>query len=568
MKIQFAFYAQKPLPLYRPLTALLAEQHVCLHRAYQTNEGFFIEAEGDQGQLEALAHAVSQTLPVSVFLNHANIAPIEQWSADADNHQIDNAPVTLPYCPHCANHFAKLGGAQFGETQTPCPLCHSEQFDAQDDWQPEAILAQLLQEKQAEVTSRGASVTLSLPKSEMKSDAVMITHAATLKRHFVLSDTQLLGLSAIEKPAIRALATEQNANTENTRIYRLHFPQSRKLLVLAELLRQKGIDWIFVSPSKSQTLSLLEIVRFDNVWLPVRYPHSYQGQLTDFPEPLRDTSTADGRYADVQNDVIQYGALPNAKQRLMPKWQAEAALQALRAEKGLRGKHCTAVMLSRQYGAECVTLSALNDAHTLFQVQDLPNTGEAIFDAMVTAGFQPVIEKFITKWPERMRTLIDTTWSDNVKGLDAIWRVCAILLGLGDTSEALQGAAMRYQGHNGPGIDYPLTNGDIEWVKTFASVMSFLLADDTHPNKIAYGCLDAFADQLASWLDEQHAAINVGTVLLTGDNFANQQLLERVRLRLEKNLPLATQPKFGLSDFAATIGALYLPHRQVSEPCV
>ncbi len=567
MKIQFSFEASTPLPLYRPLSSVLAQQHPCVHRSFQTQRGFTIEAEGEQTELEALAQQVAQIFPVSVALTKADIQPIKNWSAEKDFSSSDHAPIALSYCPHCAAQFAKVNQAQFGETSVPCALCHGETQDAQDHWDVNATLEALLTEKEANVTLRGQSVRLSLPKSSQKSQDVMITHTAVIKRHFMVSDTQLLGLSAIEKPAIRVISVENNANTDNQGVYRVFFPQTRKALILSELLRQKGIDWIFIK-CEQENLSLFEVVRFGETWQSVSFPKSHSGELHGWAEPLRDSTTADQRYADVQAGVIHYGPLSQAKQTLMPKWQAVSQLHTLKAQNHIGRHHCSVVQLSHTYGAACLTLGALNDTHHLFDFDDLPKTGEAIFDGMVSAGFQSVIEKFIAKWPERMRTLVEQNWQDDIKGLSQVWRICAILLGLGTSAQALEAAAMRYQGHNGPGIAYEVDNGNLQWAKTLTSVMSFLLADDSQPNKIAYGCYDSFADNLATWLDDQQAAINLGDVLLSGNDFANPLLLERVRLRLEKNIPIKTLPEFGFADFAATIGALYLPQRQISEPCV
>ena len=567
MKIQFAFESSKPLPLYRSLSAVMAKQHACVHRTFQTASSFVIEAKGEQTELESLAQYVAQVFPVSVFLTKAGIQPIENWSAQKDEALIDNAPLTLAYCPHCSAKFAKLNHANFGQTELPCEWCNGHTQDLIDTWDVQKTLTTLLDKETVQITLHGQTVCLSLPKSTQKSTDVMITHSTVIKRHFMASDTQLLGLSAIEKPAMILVPTEANTQVATQTPMRVFFPQTRKALVLSEQLRLKGIDWIFVE-SMDANLSLFEVVRFGEMWQPVRFPIRHTGELYNWPEPLRDSTSANQRYADVQNNTIHYGSLPHAKQTLIDKWQAVAQLHALKAQNKIGRHHCSVVQLSQVHGCECLTLGALNDQHTLFHFSDIPNTGEAIFDAMVGGGYQVVIEKYIARWPDRMRILVEKHWQDNVKGIAQVWRVCAILLGLGEETSQLQTAAMRYQGHNGPGIDYSIENGDLQWVKTLGSVMSFLLADDAQPNKIAYGCYDSFADNLATWLDDQQAAVNLGDVLLCGDEFANPLLIERVRLRLEKNIPLKTLTDFGLSDFSAAIGALYLPQRQINESCV
>ena len=569
MKIRFNFFCHQPVPFYDTLCDQFAHDHALVQRHGYHDHAYYLEAEGQQTELEALAEKVAIDFPVSIYLKEANIVEIENFSPISTSlSALSNTSTEQAYCNHCLTQVASHQSVTFGDLVLPCPYCHGEtQAEPTTAEKLRTQIDELMQSGRLTIQSHGQNIQLVLPKTGSTSGDILITHPTTIKRHFALSDDQILALSSIEKPALVIIPSSSNAHL-TPRIYQGFLAQDRHTLALSELLRLKGIDWVFIE--SASPLSLLRVTRYDQRWVPVSFKRNATSVFHGMPEPLRDQVSTLEHSAHYQNNTVTVIQNKNSHEpTLATKWHTQAILHASKAHYDLSRQHASLLQLSQTDGGEFLTLGLLNDVHSLFKLNPLPTSGEAIFDELVLGGYQPLIEKYIARWPERMRILMDHTLPEVTNSFSAIWSLTAILLGLyrpeqpGKGQEYLHASALTYQGHNGPGIDYQLKNGELDWAKTLASVMSFLLADDNHINKIAYGCYDSLADALSTWAEEQQDAINVGTVVVTGDELNNTLLFERIRLRLGKNIPMIITPDFGLADLASVVGGLYLPQRQI-----
>ncbi|QFU22565.1 NiFe hydrogenase [Shewanella eurypsychrophilus] len=571
--IKFEFTCSRPVALY----AHLCNQYLN-HSELDITVGcikncYFIEAQGQIQQLEDLADAIAHDFLISVWLVDSQIILIE---SRLGNYQLlDNAEVRQEFCQQCFPQFGDNQSVKFGEISIPCHCCHGstrlhdhhQQLKLTD---LQLMAQQLLQSGTCDFRGKD-TLSLSLNSfSNVKRPKLLICNPNTLNAQFHLKDHQVLALSSIEKPMITLRPINGHPRLTSP-LYDVCFAHNRALVVICEILRQKGIDWIyFNSETDKKPMAWIQSAWSDISSIPRE--ESAISSLDDHPEPLHDNASFN--QFSVRSEKGQIYCEPyNNEDNSTSKGNAGfCALHAGNLEYK-QSKNSAVIYFSEQQTGQIITQDRKQATELFFSLPSLPATGYDIYYQLEQSPQQQVVEKFKTKYPDDYLTLLDLNFSPPTDNLQSLWAIAAVILGLKSDStskqclsDALISSAMQHQGSNAPRIDFPLTKGEahrsLNWCKTIGSLISYRLADDNNTQKLAFGLQDSLADFIANWIEHLDLNLSVKSVIFAGSEFANEVLSQRLALRLGRNFPLTVNRQLDIDGNNLAIGALYLKQRR------
>ncbi|HAY93559.1 NiFe hydrogenase [Shewanella sp.] len=581
-------------------------------------QSYFIEAQGEQNQLEQLADAIAADFLISAWLIDSSIKVIDEPQGSKTLlpfPQSGSSPAIVPFCQHCYPLIGDNQSAKFGTLDLICPCCKGETqlTSAQKALTLSDIkaMAQGLLTQGPLILAAADNLQLSLtpfaqPLGERPQ--LLICNPNTLNAHFCLNDAQVLALSSIEKPLICARPTQEHDKL-SAPLYDICFAYSRVILVLGEVLRQKGVDWVYIKGPHNRP----KLAWVDGAWAQIASHDlsSTQVQTKHFiaPEPLREKVSLHGYQAQWQaakRSRSHQGELSVAVLTQVPSSEdsdihctsmlndnnqntvntenhtlADAALfSALLNGKFTshkQAKNAAVIYLSHTHTSQIVTCDNKGDTELFFALPELPDNGYEIFHQLDSSPQKAVAQKFKSLFPEDYLKLLSLKLHGRRDNLQSLWAIAAILIGLNTQeetqsqarlSDALMAAAMRYHGANAPRIDYPLTKGEahrsLNWCKTLGTVLSFRIAGNDDPSQLAFAMQDSLADYLSNWIEHIDLNIGVQNIALAGNELINETLCKRISLRLGKNFPLVINRSLDLDGDNLAVGALYVKQRQLN----
>ncbi|MGL5048658.1 MAG: NiFe hydrogenase, partial [Shewanella sp.] len=313
--IRFDFTCSRQVPLY----AHLCNQYLnydalnisigCDGQDEFGQQSYFIEAQGEQTQLEQLADAIAADFLISVWLIDSGIKAIDEPQGSKTllpYSQSDSSPAITPFCQLCYPLIGDNQSAKFGMLDLACPCCKGETqlTSAQKALTLSDIkaMAQGLLTQGPLTVAAADDLQLSLTPFELplgERPQLLICNPNTLNAHFCLNDAQVLALSSIEKPLICARPTQEHDKL-SAPLYDICFAYSRVVLVLAEVLRQKGVDWVYIQGPHNRP----KLAWVDGAWAQITskdlgFTHT-QTQHFIAPEPLREKISLHGYQAQWQ----------------------------------------------------------------------------------------------------------------------------------------------------------------------------------------------------------------------------------------------------------------------------
>lgn len=635
--IRFDFTCSRQVPLY----AHLCNQYLnydalnisigCDGQHDFGQHSYFIEAQGEQTQLEQLADAIAADFLISAWLIDSSIKAIDEPQGGKTLlpfPQSGSSPAIVPFCQHCYPLIGDNQSAKFGTLDLICPCCKGETqlTPAQKALTLSDIkaLAQGLLTQGPLTLAAADDLQISLTPFEQplsERPQLLICNPNTLNAHFCLNDAQVLALSSIEKPLICARPTQEHDKL-SAPLYDICFAYSRVILVLGEVLRQKGVDWVYIKGPHNRP----KLAWVDGAWAQIASHDlgSTQAQTKHFiaPEPLREKVSLHGYQAQwqaakrsrshqgelsvavlaqsseaahaantfaanagadntgVTNGEIEHAGTPHASDTENHTIADAALFSALLKGKFTshrQAKNAAVIYLSHTHASQIVTCDNKGDTELFFALPELPDNGYEIFHQLDSSPQKAVAQKFKSLFPEDYLKLLSLKLHGRRDNLQSLWAIAAILIGLNTQeetqsqarlSDALMAAAMRYHGANAPRIDYPLTKGEahrsLNWCKTLGTILSFRIAGNDDPSQLAFAMQDSLADYLSNWLEHIDLNIGVHNVALAGNELTNETLCKRISLRLGKNFPLVVNRSLDLDGDNLAVGALYVKQRQLN----
>ena len=665
--IRFDFVCQRHVPLYEHLCNQYLERSefnisIGAESELQTSKiRYFIEAFAPQAQLESLADDIASDFLLSVWLLDTHIQRIEQHSGQRKPFNIKPLHSGLPlnFCQHCQPKFGDNQHPSFGNINLQCHHCMGHEKLSRDEksltqtdiaamanrllshkslplpilgitlWltPPAAILSSTIQpstisQNADEQLTNSSQTNASMTKTiKYQRPRILVCNPNSLNSHFIVNDSQVLALSSIEKPLLRVRPSSEHPSLLAP-LYDIQFAENRLLVILTEVLRQKGINWLHVTsdiePHTNQEALLNEPLRLASInqhWLPITTlsdgsiplptnvtclhdEHHYQDDQHTFK--VQSTKT------DINWQVSDNGAKSStsasASPLTLPPVLASScaedsntitsdittSLCALNAavlrcapnknhHKAQFVKHAAVLYFSQQNACQIVTLDSQSNPELFFQLPTLPTSGYEICHSLSESPQKSLLDKFKQLFPAEYNQLLDLHIQADDGALSQLMAVATLIIGaypvetaqrvtVTELADKFIALAMSHHGNNAPRIDFPLTKGaahrSLNWCKTLGTLMSFKLAGETNLAKLAFAFHDSFADYLSHWVEHLDQNIGVKQLVIAGSEFANPVLTERVQLRIGKNFPLVVNPLLDLDGVNIAIGGLYLKQRR------
>ena len=571
-QIRFDFTCSRQVPFYGYLcNQYLNNQDLNITIGEQECR-YFIEAEGEQSDLEALADKIAADFLISIWLVDSKIQLIEK--REGSKTPLANATADQAFCQQCFPLFADNQSPLFGDIDIKCDCCQGHtRLSEHGQTQTRASLKEAAESllETGELNFNGTALSLHPLEQTGRRNKLLVCNPNTLNAHFIVKDHQVFALSSLEKPLIPARPMHSHPKLDAP-LYDLSFAYDRELAVICEVLRQKGHDFVFFAPS----IPRARVAWVEQGWSETHTPMDSSPQmdsvLTSTPEPLHDDAEFAGIQAHWKKGNI---SLKLSKEGFSDVERDNAGVCALHGgnlESG-KDKNVAILYLSKKFPGQILTLDGKKQVELFFSLPVLPDTGYEIYHQLEQSPQRKVLEKYKAQFPEDYMRLLDLKLEGPTDNLQSLWAIAALLLGLPSASltkdslaDALMASAMSHQGANAPRIDYPLTKGEahrsLNWCKTLGAVMSFRLADAQDPHKIAFGMQDSLADFISNWIEHLDQNVSVKSVILAGSEFSNEILARRISLRLGKNFPLQVNRKLAMDGNNLASGALYLKQRR------
>ncbi|MBB1438549.1 NiFe hydrogenase [Shewanella sp. SG41-4] len=660
--IRFDFICQRHVPLYEHLCNQYLERSefnisIGAETEPQTSKiRYFIEAFATQAQLEALADEIASDFLLSVWLLETHIERIDRHSGQRKPFKIKPLHSGLPlfFCQHCQPQFGDNQHASFGSINLQCHHCMGHEKLSSDEkslTQSDlvAMANRLLSEKSLPIPILGITLWLTPPATTVTSTIlpstitpnvgeqvsnlsqthspitqtikyqrprILVCNPNSLNSHFIATDSQVLALSSIEKPLLRVRPSSDHPSL-SAPLYDIQFAENRLLVILTEVLRQKGINWLHVTrnidPQTSKEALLnepLSLASINQQWLPITIlgngtialptnvtclhdEHHYQDDLHTFNAQsaktgidwqVTDNDAKSSNSASALSPVLAM----SAEEDLITTADITTSLCALNAavlrcdpnknhHKAQFIKHAAILYFSQHNACQIVTLDSQSNPELFFELPMLPTSGYEICHSLSESPQKSLLDKYKQVFPAEYNQLLDLHIQTGDGALSQLMAVATLIIGaypietaqrvtVTELADKFIALAMSHHGNNAPRIDFPLTKGaahrSLNWCKTLGTLMSFKLAGETNLAKLAFAFHDSFADYLNHWVEHLDQNIGVKQLVIAGSEFANPMLTERVQLRIGKNFPLLVNPLLDLDGVNIAIGGLYLKQRR------
>ncbi len=553
MKLRFEFHTARPVPLYGRLCNQFL-RHPQVQAIGQDEGGYFLEAEGEQDTLSALADLIGRVFPLSCWLTDSGIQPIEQFRGNAV--ELKGAEPSLPYCQHCLD-----------DPQSHCPHCGARPVG---DDATAARLDQLLKTftEQGEVQYRAGDNTLTLvrlDRLDSADDALLFCDPEALNHSLHINDIGIQQLGSIEKPRLLMMPRaefRQRYALPRAR-YRVQQSADRGTLALAKRLAQSGIPAVGIRQSHPP----LCLTQFGDTPVPLTLSQAPGAIATH--EPPRHRASLLGLTAHWDDGRIRFRASDTLAEP-DPDWAAACALEGVR-QRDRAPKRSAVLYLSRRHRSGLLYKDNEGEYQWLVRLPDAteaPLSPNALLEAIGSAATG---ERLLTRYqqvdPDHLAALAALPQTPLSGSFHSVLALAAWFSGQSSATdpdvagEAFLCQALRFGGQAAPRIDYGVKREAgtlvVQWQRALQACLSYRLADPDQKAGVAFGVIDSFCDFVCNWVEQLDMNIGLDEVILAGDEFDNPVLLERLRLRLGKNIALRLPTDFGPGPLVT--GALFVP---------
>jgi len=597
MRIAFKFHYIHDNGLFTRLLHHIDELSNIQLSLYQEGNHYTIEAEGEQGELEALAEQISSLVPRSLFLRDHKIEAVEIEEGNdslIDTLSSQNVSFEIPYCPECQENIIHTF-----DPFISCPVCGFSECSISmadltlytgltttksDDFF-QKLADQLQSEGKLTLPTYNGLRTFSLLNSRDKGNGILVSDPGHLSDRFLITQGELDALMLVEKPSVR-LKPKLKFRAEyelDKPFYPVFFADDKITLAFTAALKKKGIEAVFCDHIPTlRVASALEqhlIINPGRDMLPykVNFPLSHPS-YTEYGG-FQAYGNANGILVSTDLDLkdkphIRYVANEERTEvvnavRYEP---AHAAMRSVVIEHSLKDKALSGIYLSKEHPSHIFSFSG-KIGYTplvLFNDEEIGQPRQML-EAIASMDERGVrlVNNFKDQFPELYQKIEQTEFTKHtdIAGIAKIWALAAVFIGLYDgddaciASEILESTAIEFSGKSGPRIDYKVisTNDGYQLDPRLAirSAMSFKLAglDDY---LLSFGFIDSLSDFIAQQAENADANIGINGVVLSGSLFENRQLLMRAYNALSVNYPIYRNERLSIDHVNVALGAITL----------
>jgi len=466
------------------------------------DENYFLEAKGEQSELEELAGKISSVIPSSIFLKSSSVKEIENFSATNTELKDNTKFYAVPFCIECQEMIL----SNQRDLNLDCKICgFSDVKLGIEDL--DTKVTEFRKSGQCELeTFNGKRVF-----SSSSGSSILCNDYENISEYFIITQAELNALTSVEKPAVRLkpkLKFKLEFNLTGS-FYEVFLADDKMTLAFCSALKETKV--LFCND-----VNLLKV-------------------STALDKILIINSARDIKASSIKDEIEM--------------------LRSVITEHKLNAPAVCAIHLSHSTESKIFSFNAKVGYTQMIKFINLPYSINEIFETIKNAdeSGERLIENFKFKFDKLYEELISHKFdNENSQPLTQLFAIVSLILGLNkstsikEASLMLEATAVEFGGKSGPRIDYKVEKIDgvytLDLTKAIRSVISFKLAGvDNY--LISFGLLDSLADFLATQAGEADANISVNALFLSGNLFENRQLLLRTLNALEPNFKVYTNER-------------------------
>jgi len=471
----------------------------------RNEDNYLLESEGEQKELEEIAHKISSTIPSSIFLKSSSVKEISEFTATKRLLEENTKFYAVPFCIECQDRI--LNNTK--DLNLNCDICgfSNSEIDVED---LEVKASEFEANGECEVQTFNGKRTF----SKTKGLSIICNDYANISEYFIITQSELNALTSVEKPSIR-LKPKLKLKMEFDLIepfYDVFLPDDKITLALCSILKDTKI--IFCNdidlPKVSAILDRKLIIK----------------------------SARDLQADSTKNEIEM--------------------LRSIITEHKLVTPSVCAIHLSHSTASTIFTFNSKIGHTKMVEFGKLPYSINEVFELIKNTDESG--EKLINNLKLKNETLYEKMVShkfDNshAQPLTQLFAIISLILGLSEdksikrASAFLEATAIEFGGKSGPRIDYKVEKVDnvytLELTKAIRSAISFKLAGvDNY--LISFGVLDSLADFLATQAEDADANTSIDALFLSGNAFENRQLFLRTVNAIEPNYKVYTNERVAI----------------------
>ena len=593
MHIAFKFHYIHNNGLFTRLLERIKEKSPLDITVYKEQSYYFIEASGEQDELESLAELVSSMVPQSLFLFEYDIEEIESIDASRTLSK-EESFYEVPYCAECQD--------QLMQTLDPfvsCNVCGFSEKDLSlealsafvniDNKNAHALfeeLADILIETRRLIlpTYNGTRTFTLLSEKEEDHNGILICDPSELSTSFVITQDELNTLMMIEKPSLRLKPKLKfrAVNDLNRAFYPVFFADDKITLALSLALSRKGVFALYCDQLTSlRTASALQehvIIQAGRDMFPWEHPMKTDNasccDFEDFTALSNDKGLFLNRAFEPSQACISFVSkdLGSPKKKGISFEPSHAALRSVVLEHDLQNRSLCSVYLSRQHDSQICCFSSKIGYTSLAEFSyEILNKPIKMLESIAQMDDEAsrLIANYKIAHPELYKKIENAHFNTekDASMLTRLWAMAALFLGLSDggdihkACEELEATALEFNGKSGPRIDYKVSKSykgyQVDPRLAIRSAISFKLAG-VDEYLLSFGFIDSLADFIAEQAELADANIAIEGASLNGSLFENRQLLMRTYNALSPNYTIYRNRTLALDGANIAIGAITL----------
>ena len=416
-------------------------------------------------------------------------------------------------------------------------------------------------------------------KENVALSTLLMASAAGFNRHLMLVEQEFNALLSIERPLLRVATKSDEMKNLYGSSALVKYPDDGMTMLLAREVISAGLEYIayidcdakedadflvdFDLPISAQKDTKLFVNQDDKVFI--------SGERIVFPTDVRNDNgmvalAHDLLAVEVEGESIidsmeKFDSIKgkgvnilegeafesgHANEKQIP--QFKASMTSVLAEYGKIGEKAIGVHFDGN-----LNFLYYNGKEIINAVPPIPFESDNLWEKISTLrdGSDRLVGNYKKAYPEIWERL------DNLEGDMDIFEVTAITLGLANESfEGISAEALSFLGKGGLQIDTRVKDNRFDNYAFLTSIMSYQLGD-VENSYMCYSIYESFGDYIGEIVPQLIEKVNTGTIVLTGETFANQSLYGRIQRTLGQYSPLMSK-NFPIGKESAVHGALYL----------
>jgi len=497
------------------------------------NGNLVLFLESDEDALLQFSDTLSQSLPLSVFVQSFNVHVVDK--PYGQRVEVVPCELFLPFTPEMVstvideksssyyNPFIPAEiGLSLGSNGPLCFTCKDEKITSENsDFKSifkKAALALSDGESLHVSTATGSWVlqALKFRPVDTKDAFIMPTDLSFVEKMVVIKANEVQALASLEKPVLRLSVNAVFAAKELIveKFVQMRMADDLILLLLMRELYTLGVEFVILHQGEDASNRL-----------------TYEGGFTR--ELLHVNILENSQPVLVKGKVYS----PKEMEKTLEPFESPSTKGSVSVlkENSLFKNQVACVYLSKEHKDELMVYTPVNGLVDLMYF-DFANSGQKIMEEICqsTTG-KKLVDNFRAKYESNYEAFCKLDLSPYPKSFYTLLGAAGVLFGYGvsvdEGAQALLDNATLFSGLKGPRIDF-LTVGDtlrtqINALRLLRSGMSFNLAD-LDALTLSYGYVDSLGYFISDTLDRIQDEFKTTHLTLSGSLFANKRLAETV----------------------------------------